>query len=166
MERYGCSTPTARKYLRQCNPHMENPLVAPEWAVQDWEDSRLAVPATAELMEESLYQGKDEEGNSMTDVALDRAIEIANELEWEAQNQPIAKPIETLKTTTRISSYASINTAMYLLKLALDDIGEGQEKVKNTPQGDKLAGMYDQLSDFIYDLKEVEREVWRCKRND
>ena len=46
-ERYGCSTPTARKYLRQCNPHMENPLVAPEWAVQEWEDSRLSVPATA-----------------------------------------------------------------------------------------------------------------------
>ena len=103
----------------------------------------------------------------MTDVALDRAIEIANEMEWEAQNPPeLAKPIEMLKSTVRISSYASINTARYLLKLALDDIGEGQEKVKNTPQGDKLAGLYDQLSDFIYDLKEVEREVWRCKRND
>lgn len=39
-ERYGCSTPTARKYLRQCFPHMENPLTAPEWAVTEWEDSR------------------------------------------------------------------------------------------------------------------------------
>lgn len=39
-ERYGCSTPTARKYLRQCFPHMENPLAAPEWAVEEWEDSR------------------------------------------------------------------------------------------------------------------------------
>ena len=45
-ERYGCSNPTARKYLRQCHPHMENPLTAPEWAVQEWEDSRLAVPAS------------------------------------------------------------------------------------------------------------------------
>lgn len=44
-ERYGCSLPTARKYLRQCNPHTENPLTAPEWAVQDWEDSRTVVPA-------------------------------------------------------------------------------------------------------------------------
>lgn len=44
-ERYNCSNPTARKYLRQCHPHMENPLVAPEWAVQEWEDSRLVVPA-------------------------------------------------------------------------------------------------------------------------
>ena len=24
-ERYGCSNPTARKYLRMCNPHTENP---------------------------------------------------------------------------------------------------------------------------------------------
>ena len=43
-ERYGCSTPTARKYLRQCDPHMENPLAAPVWAVQEWEDSRIEVP--------------------------------------------------------------------------------------------------------------------------
>ena len=33
------------KYLRQCNPHTENPLTAPEWAVEEWENSRIAVPA-------------------------------------------------------------------------------------------------------------------------
>ena len=44
-DRYDCSLPTARKYLRQCVPHMENPLVAPEWAVDEWEASRLSVPA-------------------------------------------------------------------------------------------------------------------------
>ena len=45
-ERYGCSNPTARKYLRQCHPHTENPLTAPVWAVQEWEDSRTVVPAS------------------------------------------------------------------------------------------------------------------------
>ena len=45
-ERYGCSNPTARKYLRQCHPHMENPLAAPEWAVQEWEDKRTAIPVS------------------------------------------------------------------------------------------------------------------------
>ena len=44
-ERYNCSGPTARKYLRMCNPHTENPLTAPVWAVQEWEDSRICVPA-------------------------------------------------------------------------------------------------------------------------
>lgn len=43
-ERYGCSNPTARKYLRQCNPHTENPLTAPVWAVEEWENSRISVP--------------------------------------------------------------------------------------------------------------------------
>lgn len=43
-ERYGCSNPTARKYLRMCNPHTENPLTAPVWAVEEWENSRIAVP--------------------------------------------------------------------------------------------------------------------------
>ena len=44
-ERYGCSNPTARKYLRQCVPHMEDPLVAPEWAVLEWEEKRTIIPA-------------------------------------------------------------------------------------------------------------------------
>ena len=45
MARYQCSSPTARKYLRQCVPHMENPLVAPEYAVDEWEQKRTVVPA-------------------------------------------------------------------------------------------------------------------------
>ena len=40
-KRYGCSLPTARKYIRQCNPHMENPLTTYGWAFQDWEASRI-----------------------------------------------------------------------------------------------------------------------------
>ena len=39
-ERYGCSRQTARKYIRQCNPHMEKPLVTPEWAFREWEAGR------------------------------------------------------------------------------------------------------------------------------
>ena len=42
-ERYGCSLPTARKYIRQCNPHMENPLATYEWAFREWEEGRLVV---------------------------------------------------------------------------------------------------------------------------
>ena len=42
-ERYGCSLPTARKYLRQMF-HYENPLAAPQWAFQEWEESRERMP--------------------------------------------------------------------------------------------------------------------------
>ena len=45
QQRYGCSLPTARKYLRQIVPHMENPLTAPEWAFREWEESRTVIPA-------------------------------------------------------------------------------------------------------------------------
>ena len=41
--RYGCSTPTARKYIRQCNPHLENPLVTYDWAFREWEQSRVVI---------------------------------------------------------------------------------------------------------------------------
>ena len=44
-ERYSCSLPTARKYLRQVVPHMEDPLVATEWAVKEWEEKRTVFPA-------------------------------------------------------------------------------------------------------------------------
>ena len=42
-ERYGCSGPTARKYLRQMF-HYENPLAAPEWALSEWERNRERMP--------------------------------------------------------------------------------------------------------------------------
>ena len=42
-ERYGCSNPTARKYLRQMF-HYESPLTAPEWALLEWERSRERMP--------------------------------------------------------------------------------------------------------------------------
>lgn len=45
-ERYGCSLPTARKYLRQVIPHMEDPLTAPEWAFREWEEKRTVIPVT------------------------------------------------------------------------------------------------------------------------
>ena len=42
-ERYGCSLPTARKYLRQMF-HYENPLAAPLWAFREWEQNRERMP--------------------------------------------------------------------------------------------------------------------------
>ena len=43
QERYGCSLPTARKYLRQMF-HYENPLTAPRWAFDEWEQNRERIP--------------------------------------------------------------------------------------------------------------------------
>lgn len=57
-ERYGCSGPTARKYLRQCFPHMENPLTAPEWAVKEWEDGRTVVPVSVARTARTQHTGR------------------------------------------------------------------------------------------------------------
>ena len=43
QERYGCSLPTARKYLRQMF-HYEDPLAAPRWAFDEWEQNRERMP--------------------------------------------------------------------------------------------------------------------------
>ena len=42
-QRYGCSLPTARKYLRQMF-HYEKPLTAPKWAFDEWEQNRERMP--------------------------------------------------------------------------------------------------------------------------
>lgn len=55
--RYGCSTPTARKYLRQCIPHMENPCCATMTAFREWEDRRTVIPAEGRRRE-ILYKAK------------------------------------------------------------------------------------------------------------
>lgn len=43
-ERYGVSLRTARKYLREMF-HYENPLAAPRWALDEWEESREQMPS-------------------------------------------------------------------------------------------------------------------------
>ena len=44
QKRYSCSLNTARKYIRQMIPHMENPLTATETAFREWEESRTVFP--------------------------------------------------------------------------------------------------------------------------
>lgn len=44
QERYNCSLPTARKYIRQMIPHMENPLTATVTAFREWEENRTIFP--------------------------------------------------------------------------------------------------------------------------
>lgn len=39
-DRYGCSRQTARKYIRECKPHLEKPLAVTEQAFREWEAVR------------------------------------------------------------------------------------------------------------------------------
>lgn len=50
MERYGVSRQTASRYIHEMH-HMESPrLLAPEWAVEEWERGRMSRdPSPAEL---------------------------------------------------------------------------------------------------------------------
>ena len=59
-QRYGVTTKTARAYLRKCVPHMEDPLVAPEWAVKEWEEKRMVIPPEMPRYERIMIQQKNE----------------------------------------------------------------------------------------------------------
>ena len=62
MERYGCSRQTARRYIRQCVPHMEKPLAATETAFCEWEDGRTVVPVFLSRKEsKGIFKRRDEE---------------------------------------------------------------------------------------------------------
>ena len=98
------------------------------------------------------------------DTSLDLMFERAVERQWEEENMPPpADPIESVSTKKRIASFAWVNNASFLLGLVLEDIDNGIQPVRNTPQGDKLACMYDTLVDFRNDLKGIEAEIWRSK---
>ena len=56
-QRYGCSNPTARKYLRQMF-HYENPLTAPEWALIEWERNRARDPISRHVMTRKKEPGR------------------------------------------------------------------------------------------------------------
>jgi hypothetical protein len=60
QHRYGCSHPTACKYMRQVVPHMEHPLTCQEWAFREWEEKRtvIPVPVSRKRRNEILYKAK------------------------------------------------------------------------------------------------------------
>ncbi|MBO6093419.1 MAG: hypothetical protein J6P40_07345 [Oscillospiraceae bacterium] len=60
-ERYGCSAPTARKYLRQMF-HYENPLTAPAWALTEWERSRETMPSGISCQRTAAISYRKEQG--------------------------------------------------------------------------------------------------------
>ena len=60
-ERYGCSGPTARKYIRQMF-HYETPLAAPQWAFREWEESRERMPAGASTRRKVEIQHRKDQG--------------------------------------------------------------------------------------------------------
>lgn len=61
-QRYGVTTKTARAYLRKCVPHMEEPLVAPEWAVIEWEEKRMVIPPEVSKAKRTEILGKQKTG--------------------------------------------------------------------------------------------------------
>ena len=61
VERYGCSLPTARKYLRQMF-HYEDPLAAPKWAFDEWEQNRERMPAGISKARQAAIQSRKEHG--------------------------------------------------------------------------------------------------------
>ena len=103
-----------------------------------------------------------------TDAEIDNMYEAELARGWE---EKCAKPeefrtIEEIGTNIRIDAFAPLNGANFTLGLVLGNIEESMEKIRGTVQHDKLASLYDDLYNIRHDLREIEREIWRCSQNE
>lgn len=102
---------------------------------------------------------------TVAEVRTQEMWEQESEQMWEDQYP--TQPIEMLSNEKRIDAFAKLHVAREEFRdNFLELIGEAGKLVEDTPQGDKLWSLYDQLNDLLYELKDVEREIWRCKLND
>lgn len=82
--------------------------------------------------------------------------------QWEELNDDNStiRPIESLSDSDRIYAMSTIYVARVELGSILEYLDDAIERIKDTPQGDKLNATCDRLGEVIDDLKRIEKEVW------
>lgn len=93
-----------------------------------------------------------------SDAELDRMIEAECEKGWEEQQAEVAQ-MRTLTEEEMVNAFASCAVAISCFDHLLDWIATTIDRSKGTPEADKLAGMYDELSDRRLELKKI-KEGW------
>ena len=102
---------------------------------------------------------------TLAEIRTQEMWERESEQMWEHENP--TQPIEMLSDATRINAWAVLHCAREEYQdNFLEQLGKAVRMIEDTPQGDKLWSLYDQLNDLLYELKDVEKEIWRCGLND
>lgn len=100
----------------------------------------------------------DAEIDAMYEKELADSFEKLNDLPEEAES---FRDINEYGTDLRIHAAANINTAMFMLGLVMENLEDSMNTIHGTSQYDRMASMYDTISDLRTELRGIRREVWR-----
>lgn len=97
----------------------------------------------------------------VTDREIDLAYERESEKMWEAQQIPegTVPEMRKLNEEETINAYAGCTLAVSCFDHTLNWIAETIDRAKGTVEADKLANIYDRLSDLRYETNKI-KEVW------
>lgn len=91
-----------------------------------------------------------------TDAELDRMIEEECGKAW-AEQQITVTPINQPSQEQRIEADASARLALDNFNRGMEWLDTTMERVKGTPEADKLASIYDQISDLVYEVRQIKK---------
>lgn len=92
----------------------------------------------------------------VSNAELERLYEEECSRAWDNQ-QPEIPQMRVLNEEERVEAFAACDIAASCVEHTLSWIAETISRVEGTAEADKLAGMYDQLSDFKIDLNKIKK---------
>lgn len=93
------------------------------------------------------------------DWQLDRIYESECAEAWEKENEPQPTEISRYSFESINRAWAALETAKSTFGLLESEICEALESIIGTPQSDKLASLYDTISDLALEVKEIRDEL-------
>ena len=91
------------------------------------------------------------------DAKLDAAIQAENKRIWSDQ-QIVIPEVRKLKKEELADVDAAIHVAEDCFKHGMEFLSEGIDKISGSSDADKLASIYDQLSDLCYEVNKIRKE--------
>ena len=103
--------------------------------------------------------------NGTPDWQLDRMWESESARKWEEQQEQPKDAFDFVEPEDLLAVYAHLNTAKETsIDHAIEWTEKAMELIKGTPEYDKLAVLYDTLSDVGYDMMQIAdkaHKYWR-----
>ena len=92
-----------------------------------------------------------------TDAELDNMIQAENSRVWEEQQAEVPV-MRTMKKEELADADASLHVADDCIAHGLEFLNETIDKIAGTVAADKLASIYDQISDLRFEAEKIRKE--------
>lgn len=99
---------------------------------------------------------------------LDNQYEAETAAEWARQNAPEEEPINLLNRKdydTLISAWAALENVKAEFGLMETNFAKAMEKIPNTPESDRLASIFNQLSDLMLEVTAIRQRLRKEAHN-